>query len=567
MIITPSNPSRPYQNVLIGHQFTREFFMFAKRISRSVFATLYLFSQGSLAQSMFDSPNFLLAGGGRPISHAVRPSLNTVQLDAFVNQIMKEYGVPGVGLAIVQNGKVSYAKGYGVRNVSKGTPVTPNTQFPIGSVTKSFTALDMMVLVNEGLVNLDAPVTTYIPEFKLSSPASTRTVTVRNLLTHTTGLTRTDASTFNPKITVKDIIATAATTPLVGKPGEKFVYSNVNAIIAGEIIRRVSGQSWANFTQQRVFQPLGMNTATLSIDALKLLPDIATPHELDVKNGGSRPIDYLSLGADAAAGAVNASASEMARYMLFQLGTGSPLLSQASLNEMHKGQIAAPDSNLPGVIAQLASKMAKNSVRVPAPLVTQEQYGFYWNVENFLGEQIVQHAGNVTGATASVTLLPGQHAGVVILANIGEANTFMDVMRLHIAEVLLGRSGPNVEAVLQAQLKVLGQDNASIAADRQAARTYRPQPNELSALAGTFKSLADPQSTVVKVIDQRMLRLESGFRGVRFTVDLIPLGKNRFMATGQPIAGSVVKFTGGEDERAIEIEGLNGATPLAGPSK
>lgn len=542
--------------------------MLAQKISRSLLLTICLVSQGALAQSVADGSPLILAGGaGKPAGSAAQPALNTAQLDAFVRRMMQEYGVPGVGLAIVENGRISYTKGYGVRNVTTRTPVTPDTQFPIGSVTKSFTALDMMVLVNEGLVSLDAPVTTYIPEFKLSSPASTRTVTVRNLLTQTTGLTRTDASTFDPKITAKDIIATAATTPLVGKPGEKFVYSNVNAIIAGEIIRRVSGQSWEAFTHQRVLQRLGMNTATLSIDALKILPDIATPHEPDVKNGGSKPTDYLLLGADAPAGAVNASAAEMARYMLFQLGNGSPLISQASLNEMHKGQVAAPDFNLPGVFAQLANKMAAKSVRVPASLVTNEQYGFYWGVERFLGEQIVQHGGNVTGATANVTLLPNQRSGVVILANIEGANTFMEAVRLHVAEVLLGRSDPDVNAVLQAQLNVLNQDNASIAADRQAARTYQPQVGELSALTGTYKSLADPKPTLVKDVDQRTLRLESGFQGIRFTVDLVALGNNRFMATGQPIIGSVVKFGEREGKRTVELEGLTGSTPLATLSK
>ena len=197
-----------------------------------------------------------------------QPSFDTAKLDTFVTRMMKDYDVPGVGLAVVENGEISYVRGYGVRDVTTGGPVTPGTQFAIGSVTKSFTALGMMVLVDEGLVDLDAPVTTYIPEFKLSDPESTEMVTVRNLLTHTTGLVRTDASTFDTSVTTEDIIRAAATTPLVGKPGEVFVYSNVNAILAGEIIRRVSGKPWETFTRERVLELLGMDTATLSVEAL-----------------------------------------------------------------------------------------------------------------------------------------------------------------------------------------------------------------------------------------------------------------------------------------------------------
>ncbi|WP_168733439.1 serine hydrolase domain-containing protein [Deinococcus sp. Arct2-2] len=526
-------------------------------------ATICLLSQGTFAQTALDHTTFALGGGGQPSCSVAQSTFDPVQLDAYIRRMMKEYGVPGVGLAVIENGNIRYVKGYGIRDVKTRAPVTVNTQFAIGSVTKSFTALDMMVLVEDGLVDLDAPVTTYIPEFKLANLVSTRTVTVRNLLTHSTGLVRTDASTFNPKLTAKDIIAAAASTPLVGKPGETFVYSNVNTIIAGEIISRVSGQPWQVFTRQRVLQPLGMNTATLSIENLKKQPDIAVAHELNVKGGGSQPTDYLTLGADAPAGAVNASAAEMARYVRFQLGDGSPLLSQASLNEMHQGQVAAPDFNLPGIFADQARKVAARPSDVPASLVTGERYGFYWGVETFLGETLVQHGGNVTGETANITLLPKRRSGVVILANVEGANTFMEAVRLHVAKVLLGCPGPDVNAVLQAQLKLLGQDNVSIAADRLAARTYQPHASELSVLVGSYKSLADSKPTQITAVDSRTLKLESGFQGVRFAVNLLPLGKNRFMATSQPLIGGVIKFVDRNEKRTIELEGLTGPIPLA----
>ena len=492
-----------------------------------------------------------------------QPSFNTDQLDTFVTQMMKDYDVPGVGLAVVEDGKIVYTKGYGVRDVTTGAPVTPDTQFAIGSVTKSFTALGMMVLVNEGSVDLGAPVTTYIPEFKLSDPESTKTVTVRNLLAHTTGLVRTDASSFDTSITAEDIIKAAATTPLVGKPGEVFVYSNVNTIIAGEIIERVSGESWKTFTRERVLKPLGMDTATLSVDALKEQSDVAAPHEADIVNGGLQTTDYLALGADVPAGAINASAAEMARYVRFQVGDGAPLLSRENLDEMHLGQVAAPDFSLPSIVAEIARATAENPEDVPPSLVTNEQYGFYWGVEDFLGETLVQHGGNVIGETANVTLLPEQRSGVVILANADGASTFMEAVRLHVAEMLLGRSEPDVNATLQAQLRALGQDNANLKADREAARSYQPEAGELSALAGTYRSLADPEPTRVEVTGERALRLESGFQSVRFSVELLPLGKDRFMATSQPLTGAVFGFVEGAEGRTLELEGFAGATPLA----
>ncbi len=514
--------------------------MFTKKVFSLAVAAVCLLSPGAFAQ----------------------PSLDTAQLDAFVKEMMSAYDIPGVGLAVVEDGEISYVRGYGVRDVTTGAPVTPNTQFAIGSTTKSFTALGIMLLVEEGRVDLDAPVTTYLPEFKLADPDATRTATVRHLLSHTTGLVRTDASTFDTSVTAADIIEAAATTPLVGEPGEVFVYSNVNTIIAGEIIERITGESWEDFTRERVLEPLGMATATLSIAELKQQRDVALPHVLDVLNG-LQTTDFLALGADAPAGAINASATEMARYVHFQVGDGAPLLSQASLGEMHEGQIAAPDFNVPGMITAQARAVAARPEDVPDSLVTDQKYGFYWGVERFLGEKLVQHGGNTNGLTANATLLPEHRAGVVVLANAGGANTFMEVVRLHVVKLLLGRSSPDVSATLQVQLEVLGQDNASRKADLNAARTYQPERAELAPLAGTYKSLADPKPTEVSVVDGRTLRLESGFQSVRFSAQLLPLGGDRFIANDEPLIGTVVRFVGGEGGRTIEMESLLGALPLA----
>ncbi|WP_194023996.1 serine hydrolase [Nodosilinea sp. LEGE 07298] len=491
-----------------------------------------------------------------------QPSFDTTQLDTFVKEMMDAYDVPGVGLAVVEDGEISYVRGYGVRDVTTGAPVTPDTQFAIGSTTKSFTALGVMLLVEEGLVDLDAPVTTYLPEFRLSDPDATRTATVRHLLSHATGLVRTDASTFDTSVTAADVIEAAATTPLVGKPGEVFVYSNVNTIIAGEIIERITGRSWEDFTRERILEPLGMSTATLSVEELKRQDNIALPHVLDVLNG-LQTADFLNYRADAPAGAINASAAEMARYVRFQLGDGAPLVSQASLMEMHKGQVAAPDFSLPGTSAARARAVAARPEDVPPALVTDAEYGFYWGVERFLGEKLVQHSGNVDGLTANVTLLPESRSGVVVLANAEGANIFMETVRLHVAQLLLGRSSPDVNAILQAQLEVSGQDNASRRADLNAARTYQPEPGEFVPWAGTYESLADPQPTQVSVVGGRTLMLESGFQAIRFSAELLPLGEDRFIATTQPLIGYVFRFIEGADGRTIEMETPLGALPLA----
>ena len=495
---------------------------------------------------------------------AQQPSFDTAKLDTFVEEMMDAYDVPGVGLAVVEGGEISYVRGYGVRDVTTGAPVTPDTQFPVGSVTKSFTALGVMLLVEAGRIELDAPVVTYLPEFRLADPEATRTVTVRHLLSHTTGLTRTDASTYDPTITGTEIVAAAATTPLVGAPGERFVYSNVNTIIAGAVIERVTGRSWKAFTRERVLEPLGMTNTTLSIDELRRQQDVALPHELDVQRG-LRPTDYLTLGADAPAGALNSSAAEMARYLRFQLGNGAPLLTRENLNAMHARGVATAEFGLAELIAAQAEAAADRPESVPDPLTTDGGYGFYWGTGRCLGTDTVEHGGSTTGFRANVTLLPETRSGVVVLTNNGSdgANYFIESLRLHVAALLLGRPQPDLDGVWQAQLAVLGQDNASRETDLGAARSYRPAPGELAALAGRYRGTSDPEPTTVRVVRGRTLLLESGAQGVRFSVKLFPLGEGRFLSDGQPLVGAVVRFGEGGGARTVELETPLGPLPLA----
>jgi CubicO group peptidase (beta-lactamase class C family) len=308
---------------------------------------------------------------------ASAPALDTAALDAYVTRLMRDYDVPGVGLAIVQHGQIAYTQGYGVRDVSTGAPVTPNTQFAIGSITKSFTALGVMLLVQEGKVKLDDPVTKYLPEFKLSDPAVTAKVTVCHLLSHTTGLATNFNAQLDANLIREAIVKSAASTPLHSQPGERYEYNNMNTTIAGFLIERMSGQSWEGFTRQRILTPLGMATATLDVDAMQQTTDFARPHVMDVLKG-IQPTSFLSQGGLAPAGAINANAAEMARYIQFQLGDGTvngqPLLSPDLLAAMHQPRIDAPSENY-GLKAAQAAKA--QGLPAPTNLISDTGYGFY----------------------------------------------------------------------------------------------------------------------------------------------------------------------------------------------
>jgi CubicO group peptidase (beta-lactamase class C family) len=511
----------------------------------------------STAAALLFAP--LLTGASAQTSNPLSPK----ELDRFIAQEMKNYDVPGVGLAIVENGKIVYAHGYGVRDVVSKRPVDGNTQFAIGSVTKSFTALGVMRLVDKGLVKLDTPVIKYLPEFKLSDAQVTQTVTVRNLLTHTSGLARDDTGLLDPKFTVAQTIASAAKTPLVGKPGKVYSYSNVNAILAGEIIRRVSGKSWETFTRDEILKPLGMAKTTYTETAMRATGNFATPHAFDLLSG-LKATPFYVLGGRAAAGAINASPAEMARYLQFHLGNGAPLITRKSLNAMHTRFIRSEDANVGGLIGQAAAQAAKaKGVVAPPALVTNNGYGFFLGTETFQGQPVVEHGGNTDGFTANIALLPGRRSGVVVMTNNEHADFFIEAVRQHVLQALARtRPAQDTSANLQAQLKLLGVDNVTRQAQVQAARSYKASAQDLQALAGTYTSVVGGTDTQVTVVDNRRLKLKAELQGVKLDLSLLPIGNNQFLSNSQPAVGSLMSFSSEKGKQTVALLSAFGTLPL-----
>jgi CubicO group peptidase (beta-lactamase class C family) len=470
---------------------------------------------------------------------------------------MADYDIPGVGLAIVQNGKVVYVKGYGVRDVTTGAPVTADTQFSIASLTKSFTSLGVMLLVQQGKVRLDDPVTKYLPEFKLSEPGATARVTVRNLLSHTTGLARNDAIALDPTLTRGDVLKMIATQPLQSQPGERFAYSNLNTTAAGVLIERISGQTWEDYTRDKILAPLGMHTATLSVEAMQASPNFARPHQIDVLKG-NEPIAFLSVPSGAPAGAVNASAAEMARYVQFQLGDGTfdgqRLLSPELMAEMHRTQIVVPGLNQGANAAMAASAQGR-----PAPdnLIADTGYAFYWITEKFEGHPIVWHDGATPGFSPLMMLIPETHSGVVILTNAHFMQPFDQVLRQHLAEVLLGIVPQHdVQQIFEAQAKVLGTDNATRRAQLAAARSYKANPSDFEALVGEYASLTGDKPSRVSVVGGKLM-LDLSLQGVTAKTELIPYSQRGFIGNDGFAKGWPVTFVQGQDGKiTLTIQGI-----------
>lgn len=504
-------------------------------------------------------------------------TLNPVEIDTYIGQMMKDYDVTGASLALVQDGKIIYLKGFGTRDANNKTPVTENTLFAIGSDTKSFVSLGMMLLVDEGKVQLDDPVIKYLPDFKLADAEATKKLTIRHLLSHTSGLPRADdrwyrKSDLNRQQVVEDMV----NIKLTAQPGERWQYCNQNFVLASYLIEKISGQTWEDFTRQHILAKLGMSSTDFDVLDMQKAPDFALPHAPDVFKG-QQPIPFYRMTGMAPVGAINASAKDMAQYLSFQLGDGTfnnqKLVSKASLDLMHTTQISISPlaaSSAETNPARTPTSSATTSAPTPKPttgpatpvastdattttpslessLTTNQGYAFGWLTEDFNGLKLVQHGGNVDGFSATMTMIPATKSGLVLLTNANSTGAFIEVVRLQLAQKLAGvKAEVDVNVFVQNQLKALEEDNASVKARIQAATTFKATLTDLQALQGQYDMVNGTKGQVT-VRPDGQVQLKGQFNGIDLDTELVPYKLDGFIANTMPASGTVFNFKRDKD--------------------
>jgi CubicO group peptidase (beta-lactamase class C family) len=329
--------------------------------------------------------------------------------DAYVRSALTAWKVPGVSIAIVRNDSIVYAKGYGVREVGKPTPVDERTVYAIGSSSKAFTAAAVAMLVDSGKVRLDAPAGAYLPGFQLFDNYATREITVRDLLSHRSGLARGELIWYGSDNDRDEILRRVQFLPPSWSFRSQFGYQNIMYLAAGQVVAKVAKQSWDDFIKTRLFQPLGMNASSTSVTALKGVDNLATPHA-DVSDT-VRAIPYRNIDNIAPAGSINSNVIDMAQWVRLQLGAGKyegkQVISKRMVDEMHNAQIVIRRDGGMGAMNPSAHLMA---------------YGLGWFLSDYEGRYVVQHGGNIDGMTALVAMLPEEKYGVVILTNMNGTN-------------------------------------------------------------------------------------------------------------------------------------------------
>lgn len=267
----------------------------------------------------------------------------TTTFSDTVNELMEDYHIPGAAVAIVRDSEVIFTEGFGVTDTQTGESVTSDTVFPIGSISKSFTALATLQLVEQGLLDLDAPVSAYTPDLTLAQEDAADQITLRMLLTHTAGFGDIALPTFEQYEDRDAVIADFERIPIAFEPGTTRSYSNYGYILAGYIIETVTGQSWEDYVQTHILDPLSMVNSNFGSDLLDE-PSYAAPHSLDLIES-SIPIPfYEDIDLSGPAGSINATINDMANYLAFITGDGSPLLSPKMMTMLRIPSDAADDA-------------------------------------------------------------------------------------------------------------------------------------------------------------------------------------------------------------------------------
>jgi CubicO group peptidase (beta-lactamase class C family) len=383
----------------------------------------------------------LLAAACLPAASAPakpKPEAPLASLDAHVARVMREFGVPGLAVAVVKDGRVVLAKGYGVRRAGEEAPVDADTLFGIASNTKAFTCAALSILGEEGRLSWDDPVTKHLPAFQMWDPWVTREVTVRDLVTHRAGLGlgEGDLMWWPPTThTRAEVMRGIRWLKPASSFRSRYAYNNVMYVAAGELLAAVSGKGWDDFVRERILSPLGMSRSNTSVKASR--DNVAAPH-LRTKGvlAPVAPMDFDNVGA---AGSINSTATDMARWvrMLVECGRGREapagetcLLKPESIRQMWSAQFPLGTPDPPAGLEPLKANFAA--------------YGLGFGLRDYRGRKLVSHTGGLPGYVSQVALVPEERLGLVVLTNQEETGAF-EAVKYRIFDEYLGAPVPPVD--------------------------------------------------------------------------------------------------------------------------
>ena len=389
--------------------------------------------------------------------------------DGFVERLMRDWKVNGVAVAIAQNGEIIHSKGYGLRDVDQNLEVNPHTLMPIGSTTKTFVTAGISLLVDDGLVSWDTPVREYLPAFKLWDQFASERMTPRDMACHRSGLPRHDFMWYGSSASRAELFGRLQYLEPTADFRTIWQYQNLMYMTLGYLTGEVSGMSWEEFVQKRIFDALGMAGSAVTSTGAKESPDLSRGYRKEKNKIVEMPL-YEGFTAVAPAGSIVSSVADMSQWLLVHLNDGKigdrHFLSEAQVRELHKPQMVIEE----GKHAELP----------------HASYGLAWFVQPYRGHNMIHHGGNIDGFSSMFALMPQDNVGVVILTNM-DGTPVRDILMYNVFDRFIdGKQVPwNARSKAEYKEFEAAQARGKEKAKSDKVRGTRPS-HPLPAYAGTY---------------------------------------------------------------------------------
>jgi CubicO group peptidase (beta-lactamase class C family) len=406
-------------------------------------------------------------------------------IDAYVAAVQKRFDVPGIAIAVIQDGRVVFEKGYGVRKLGDATPVDAHTMFAIASNTKAFTAAAISMLADDGKLSLDDRVIDHLPWFRMSDPYITHEMRVRDLLAHRSGLGLGAGDLlFWPTTTysAREVAERLRDVPISGGFRERYAYDNILFGVAQQVIEQVSGMSYETFLRTRIFAPLGMDETRFNSDTLKPGDNVATGHaKFDFKD--LKPVPTLTWSNVAGAGGIYSSVHDLTKWMRVQLA-GGVIAGEGDGARRLFG--AERQREMWSMLTPMP--VPKPSVPALAPAMPNFLgYGEGWFLSDYRGSKLVWHTGGWPGMVSRLTLVPERGLGVVVLTN-QEVGAAFNAVTLRVLDAFLDAPKTDWLAAYGASFDKSQADADSSWQQHVAARDPASKPSlPLARYAGTYR--------------------------------------------------------------------------------
>jgi CubicO group peptidase (beta-lactamase class C family) len=364
---------------------------------------------------------------------AQEPAFDATKLAGFdeaMEKTLKDWNAPGIGVGIVVNDKLVFAKGYGYRDYGKKLPFTPQTTVPIASNTKLFTATACGLLVEEGKLDWDEPVRKFVPSVQFYDDDLNRAVSIRDMLSHRTGITRHDSIWYKSDFSRRELFERLKYLEPTRPLRTTFLYNNMMYAGSGYIVELLSGKTWEEFVRERIFNPLGMRSTVFTIDEMVAQPDHGVPYTERRDSDELYEIPYYREAAGMGpAGSINSNLEDLSRWLIAQLNNGAI-----------DGEQVIPASVIRETLAPATPQPnAALEVRGWGELLNSV-YGTGRATASYRGHLLASHGGDINGFHSQVSIMPQDKIGVIVLVIGDHAAPLYNIVTYDVYERLLGMS-------------------------------------------------------------------------------------------------------------------------------